>query len=427
MRHLLEVAEHVLGQARMIQALATVSIGVAVLAPLIVRLSGWAGLAGILAVLVVLAAGSLWSMRLELEVRHVPLTLVAFVAYAALTIVWSRYPGAAALGVAELLAFALLGAYVALTRDISQIVRAFGAVLRLVLMASFVLEMLLGVVLDMPLQALGIHGNLIRLGPVQGLMGRAELMGIVGVLALVTFVVELRMRSLPAWPGLAWIAGAVATVLLSRSATAMALALVAVAAYGALAFIRAASPQRRTSRQVAVVLVAVAGGVVAYAARWPIIGALDGVSEALYRVDVWRQVLASQRLQSQWLEGRGFVGRWNLEVAPYSEVANVQSRQVVDASSAYIDALVQIGALGFALLLLALAAATGRSWLLASRKRSVVYVWPAVVLAVVVVSGLATSIMLYELGWLLVVVCAVKASHAISWRRALEPPRGQAG
>jgi hypothetical protein len=419
---LLEVAEHLLGQARTTQALTTTIVGTAVLAPLVVRLSGWAGLVGVLAVLVVLAAGSLWSMRLELEVRYVPVTLAAFVAYAAASIVWSRYPGAAVGGVLELAAFGLLGAYLALARDISQIVRSFGGVLRLVLAGSFVVEMLLGVVLDMPLPELGVHGNLLRLGPVQGLMGRAELLGVVAVLALVTFVVELRMRSLPLWPGLAWVAGAVAALLLSRSAMAVVLALVAVAAYGALAFIRAAPAPERTSRQVAVAIVAVAVAVVAYAARWPLVSALGGTTEALYRLEVWRQVLALQRVQSQWLEGRGFVGRWNLDVAPYSEIANVQSRQVVDASSAYVDALVQVGALGFAILLLALAAATGRSWLLASRKRSVVYVWPAVALAVVVASGFVMSIALYELGWLLVVVCAVKASHAISWRRALTPP-----
>ncbi len=426
MRRFLEVADHLLGQARTIQALTTAAIGAAVLAPLIVRLSGWAGLGGVLVVLVVLAAGSLWAMRLELEVRYVPVTLAAFVVYAALSIVWSRYTGAAALGVLELVAFGLLGAYVALTRDTSQIVRAFGGVLRATLLGSFVVEMLLGVVLDMPLPGLGVHGNLIRLGPVQGLLGRAEVMGIVAVLALVTFVVELRMRSLPMWPGLAWVGGAVAALLLTRSSTALVLAVVALAAYGALAFIRAAEPQLRTSRQVAVALVAVAAGVIVYAARWPLVQLLGGTTEALYRIDVWRQVLALQRVQSQWLEGRGFVGRWNLDVAPYSEIANVQSREVVDASNAYIDALVQVGALGFALFLLALLAATGRSWLLASRKRSVVYMWPAVVLAVMVASGFATSIMLYELGWLLVVVCAVKASHQITWRSALDvrPPAG---
>ena len=423
MTRLVETVEHVLGQARFVQALSTVAIGTAVLAPLVVRLSGWAGLAGVLAVLVLLCAGSLWSLRLELEVRYVPVTLATFVVFAALTIAWSRYPAAAFGGVLELVAFSVLGAYVALARDISQIVRAFGAVLRLVLAGSFVIEMLLGVVLDMPLPGLGVHGNLLRLGPVQGLMGRAELLGVVAVLALVTFVVELRMRSLPLLPALGWIAGAVAALLLSRSSMAIALAIVAVAAYGALAFIRAAPAALRTSRQVVVVLAVVAVGVVAYAARWPIVTLLGGTTEALYRLDVWRQVLALQRLQSQWLEGRGFVGRWNLDVAPYSEIANVQSRQVVDASSAWIDALVQVGVIGFVALLLALAAAAARSWLLASRRRSVVYVWPAVVLAVVIVSGFASSILLYELGWLLVVVCAVKASHQITWRGALEPGR----
>jgi len=59
-----------------------------------------------------------------------------------------------------------------------------------------------------------------------------------------------------------------------------------------------------------------------------------------------------------------------------------------------------------------------RSWLLASRQRSFVYAWPALVLLVLLVTGLAESSLLVEFGWLTFVVCAVKASRELSWRKA---------
>jgi hypothetical protein len=60
-----------------------------------------------------------------------------------------------------------------------------------------------------------------------------------------------------------------------------------------------------------------------------------------------------------------------------------------------------------------------RSWLLASRQRSFVYAWPALMLVVLIVASLAESMILVEFGWLTFVVCCVKAARELSWRRAL--------
>ena len=79
-----------------------------------------------------------------------------------------------------------------------------------------------------------------------------------------------------------------------------------------------------------------------------------------------------------------------------------------------------------------------RAWLLASSRRSVVYVWPALMLVVIAVTSFAESFALGEGGWMLLVVCAVKAARDMSWRDALaagrppaptverieQPPRG---
>jgi hypothetical protein len=61
-----------------------------------------------------------------------------------------------------------------------------------------------------------------------------------------------------------------------------------------------------------------------------------------------------------------------------------------------------------------------RSWLLASRRKSVVFAWPALVLVALVTTALAESSILVEFGWLTFVVCAVKASEQLSWRQAFQ-------
>jgi hypothetical protein len=63
-----------------------------------------------------------------------------------------------------------------------------------------------------------------------------------------------------------------------------------------------------------------------------------------------------------------------------------------------------------------------RSWLLAGRRRSVVYAWPAAVLVALLVISLAESSVLSEFGWLTFVICCLKASQELSWRSALQPP-----
>lgn len=417
-----EVVEHVLGQARTVQALTTVAIAAGLLAPLIVRLAGWAGLVGVLAPLVVLACGALWSMRLELETRYLSISLLVLVGWCVASVLWSRYPVEAIGGVLLLLAYGVLGAFVALARDMSQIVRAFGKVLRAVLAASFAIELFAGIIIDSAIPPLGVHGNLEpgRLGPIQGLFGTTDLMALVSVLAAITFMIELRMGALRRVEGVAWIAGAVAMLLLTRSAVGIAIATVGAIAVVSMEAITRARPEQRRTRQVAVVLSVATVGVVVWAARWPIVTMLNGATEALYRWDLWRQLLALFSYQNQVL-GRGFLGRWNVDIPPYSELRPVQSRQPADAASAYIDMLFQLGYVGLALLIAALVAALFRSWLYASRKRAVVHQWPALMLAVLSASGFAMSSMLYEAGWMLLVICAVKASHQVSWRRALAP------
>jgi len=66
-----------------------------------------------------------------------------------------------------------------------------------------------------------------------------------------------------------------------------------------------------------------------------------------------------------------------------------------------------------------------RSWLLASRRRSFVFTWPALILVTLVTTALAESTILIELGWLTLVVCTVKAAEQLSWRQAFAASPGE--
>jgi exopolysaccharide production protein ExoQ len=49
-----------------------------------------------------------------------------------------------------------------------------------------------------------------------------------------------------------------------------------------------------------------------------------------------------------------------------------------------------------------------------------VFVWPTPVLVVLLVASAAESTLLVEFGWLLLLVCSVKAAQGMSWRSALQ-------
>src|SRR5690606_25198427 len=143
-------------------------------------------------------------------------------------------------GIAYLLAFTALGVGIALTRDVIQIVRAFGDVFRFVIALSFAVEILSGAVLDVPFGFIGVEGNLAEFGPLQGVMGSRNQFALIGLLALITFAVEFATRSVNRTLSVGSLIGAVLALALSRSPVVGAVLVVIIAASIALALVRRA-------------------------------------------------------------------------------------------------------------------------------------------------------------------------------------------
>ena len=417
----LDAAENFFASPRFSSALSLAIVGTQLVALLVQELIGWAGLIGVDAVLVVFAGLSLLARRHNIEWQGLlPISLLVFVGWSTVSVFWSQYQWATLGSVVYLLVATMLGIYVALVRDTIQIARAFGDVFRFALALSLALEIFSGVLIDTPLRFLNIAGHLAQFGPVQGVFGTRNELGVITLLALVTFATELRTRSVQRSTAVGSIILAALLLVLSRSPIGLGGAVVVALATLALLGLRRTRPERKRFLQIGLLVITVVLAVVAWVQRGPIINAFAASAELNTRLGIWRplRILINQ----YFLQGYGWVGHWRHDVgAPFDQLPNFFNHAPTSALNAYLDVWFQVGLIGLLLFVGMLGLAFIRSWLLASRQRSFVYAWPALMLVVLIVGSLAESMILVEFGWLTFVVCCVKAARELSWRRALTP------
>jgi O-antigen ligase len=402
---------------RFAQALATVGIGVATASFPAQRLLGWAGLLAVLAGLLVLMVLSFIARREEIEWRGIlPISLLAFVGWATISIIWSQYQWATAGGIAYLLAFTLIALYIALNRDTIQIVRAFGDVLRVVLAASMILEIFSGLLIDAPVPLFNIQGLLSAGGPISGVVATRNQLGLLAIIGAISFATELRTRSVPRLLSVLSLVLAGLCILLTQSPVVLGTALMVGVAAALLFGLRRVRADRRQMWQLIVLALAVLGAAGAWVLRVQIVETFNATGALTYRLELWNKVFDVVRLNS--LQGWGWVGRWRPEIVPFSTLTTIGERPAQTALNGYLDVWLQVGMIGLVIFVGMLGLAFVRSWLLAGRRRTVVYTWPALVLVALIIVSLAESSILAEFGWLAFVICCLKASQELSWRRA---------
>ncbi len=421
--HLARALRDFAGSARFAQALALIAVGLAFSTHALRSVIGWPGLLAALAGLIALCAVSLVARWRAVEWYGIlPLTILVFVGWCAASVLWAPGDSTAtsAVRVLYLIAFAFIGVYVALMRDTIQIVRTFGDVMRLLLGVSLALEVLSGIIFDVPIEFLGLNGDIARLGPIQGLFGSRNLLGFVALIALATFIIEWRIRIVQRARAIGSVVLASLCLILAGSPTTWTALGASLVALLALYGLRRADPATRWRWQLGLLAAALATIVTAFIVRVRIIELLDARAEFDVRLDVWREL--SRYLNQNPLQGWGWVGTWP-DAPPYTWIEIATGRDHASALSAYIDAYFQVGVIGAMAFIALVGVALVRAWLLASGRRSVVYVWPALMLVIIAVTSFAESFALVEGGWMLLVVCAVKAARDMSWRDALAAGR----
>ncbi|GAA1985081.1 O-antigen ligase family protein [Microbacterium pumilum] len=390
------------------------------------RIAGRITYVTILASLCLLGVGVLISRRQEITfVRLVPSTLLIFLGWALVSIFWSFDVPSSFWGWISAAALAFLAVVIGHVRDTLQTARALGDVLRVLLGISLGVEVLSGVLLDTPIRFLGVQGNLAQLGPIQGIFGTRNLLGFVAVLALITFLIEYRTQSVR--PGTAFasvlLAGGMAT--LSDSPTVLVLAFGVGAAVAALALVRHARPENRAPLQWGLGALVVVAAVVGYAQRYAIIAWLGAGTDFSMRVNLWLKMLEFVRVRP--VQGWGWFGPWNQEKYPFNGINFVLGSSHATGLNAYYDVLLQLGWLGLILFLAFAGVALVRSWLDASERRSVIYAWTPLMLVALLVDSMFESFTLTGLGWLLLVILAVRAGQSRSWRERIGRDDGGPG
>ncbi|WP_394769541.1 O-antigen ligase family protein [Lacisediminihabitans sp.] len=414
---ILAAGKNFFGSPRFAAALTLTIIGSELGALFLQQLIGWAGLIGILAVQVLFASLSFVARREGIEWHGIlPISLLVFVGWAAISVFWSQYQWATFGSVVYLGATTMLGIYIALNRDTIQIARAFGDVLRVALVLSFVLEIFSGVLIDAPINFLGVQGNLAEFGPIQGIFGTRNQLGVIALIAIVTFGTELRTQSVRRGVSIGSLVLAGLLLLLTRSPIAFGSFIIVLVAALALFGLRRVPAESKRFWQIGLLAATITVAAVAWAARTPIINALSASNELNKRLALWRPMRVL--IPAHELEGWGWVGHWRQDVPPFQVFPNYFDRIPTSGLNAYLDVWFQLGLIGLFAFVGLVGLTFIRSWLLASRQRSFVYAWPALVLVVLLTTGLAESSLLVEFGWLTFVVCCVKAARELSWRKA---------
>lgn len=419
-----------LDSAAMARAYALATFGVAFGSFAIEHVSSTITLVTMVAALCVLGAAIMFVRRAEFSLlRLAPTTLVLFVAWAGISLLLPTSMSTSLPSWLALVGFGFLAVVIASIRDTLQTVRALGDTLRALLGASLVVEVLSGLLLDMPFPFLGVKGDLAVGGPIQGLFGTRNLLGLVAVIALITFVVEWRTRSVSRDLAVFSIVLGGVLAVFSASPTVVVLAAAVGAASGALAIVRHTPAVRRRAVQTALGVTVVVGLVAAFLLRRPVIDLLDAGSDFSVRSDLWRTMLGF--VAQRPLQGFGWRGPWNPDDAtafPYTAI-NAAGAHHASALNAYLDVLLQLGALGLLLFVAMCAIALVRAWFVASERRSVLYAWTPLVLVTLLVNSMFESVALYGAPWMLLAMCAVRAGQSKSWRELLsalgaQGPRG---
>ncbi|KHK99455.1 lipid A core--O-antigen ligase [Microbacterium mangrovi] len=374
--------------------------------------------------LCVIGVGMLVARRQEIRFLHlVPISLILFVGWCAISVFWSASPSDTVIGTISQVGIALLAIVVGHVRDTLQTARALGDVMRWLLSISLGLEIVVGILMPHPLHLFGIDGNIAQFGPIEGIFGSRNMLGFVAVLALVTFFIEWRSASVS--PRLAGFSVVVAGLLavFSRSPVVLVLAAAVGLAAGALTLVRRVRPRDRAPVQWVLGVIVLLGVIAAYLLRHQIIRAAG--SEFSIRANLWR-VLAPY-VRTYPVQGWGWFGPWPLEQYPFQSINYSIDRSYTTSLNGYADLLLQVGWVGVVLFAALAGVALVRSWLVASQRGSIVYAWVPMILVTILTNSVFESVALFGAGWMILVVCAVRAGQTRSWRERLASPEPDEG
>lgn len=388
---------------------------------------GWGVLVGVLIGLAVVLG-----IRLRVDMRRMPVTLLAFVAVAAASILWSAYPGATALGLLLLVGTTYAAVLFAQVLDRDELVDALGRALRIVIASSLAFELFVSTVIrqpvapfwtsydaDVPKAFYWSREVLFEGGRIQGIVGNSNLLGMLSLLAIIVIGVQWASGRRGRVSSLAWLAAAGACFALTRSSTVIVATVVVAVVLGLVLVARRLGHRGRVLLATGAGVAAVAGVAVVLALRGPLLALLGRSDDLTGRLDIWAAVidLASQRPVLGW----GWVSYWVPWVQPFTDLVEIRGVVYLQAHNAWLDVWLQLGIPGLLAFAALVVVALVRAVRHAVRSPSALALLPLLVLTAYAVQSLAESRILIEAGWMLLALFATRLSRSPEAGVAREP------
>ena len=412
----LERVRAVFASPEVTAAFATTAIGAAVLAVPIRSLIGDIGWSTIVITLALIATATLIARgRDSRSPTILPITVIVAVGWAVLSIAWTATRWATIGSLIPMVGLAIIAIAIATVRDQVQILRAFADVARFALVLSLTLELLSGILLDTPFGFLGIEGNLAEFGPIQGIAGSSDRMGVFAVIAAITFGVEWFTRAIPRGLSLASMIAAMLVFAFANSGVAAIVVVVVGISVAMLAVLRRVSDTTRRTLNWVIVGVLGVVATVSWLLRGALIVALDSSTSNRDLIDLWQASWSMIDLKP--VTGWGWIGQWNVDLSPYRFIAVRVPGDPGSASNAVLDLLLQLGVVGLLAVAALAALAIVRTWRLATTAKPVIALWPPLVLIALGAASVADSLVLTDWGWLLLVIGAGIGSRRAGWGR----------
>lgn len=392
----------------------------------------WQGYGVIVILIAAISVVMLVHHRSRFRAASLPYPLLAFIVLSFLSISWSFYPGFSALGAAVLLVTSAAAISVAVTLTWPELLTVLGWVFRLVLGMSFIFEFIVAVIIRHPIYPIWVTPDdpahpakllfwsrdlLFNDGKIQGIVGSSSLLAMAALLGLIVFAIQLAGKSVHRGWGAFWLAVAVVTIAITRSATIfVALVVVIVVALASLLVRRARSPLSRRNTYGGIALGVVALAVLGFALQGRILAVLGKSADFTGRAGIWDQViaLAQQRPGVGW----GWLGYWIVWIAPFNTLRKAGGVQPPHAHDAWLDVWLQVGILGLVVFAALVLATLVRSWLMSvdhvvtepgsTGRWLPIAMLPVLMLTAQLVQSIAESRILLEGGWMLLVIWAVK-------------------
>jgi len=377
--------------------------------------------------------------RANWRVSTLPYPLLAFVALATVSVAWSFYPGATALGLLATYLAIAVGLALAVSLPWADLLVALGRTLRIILGLSLLFEVIVSVFIRAPLLPFwpspgvdydNLPAKIPKLlfwsrnelfeadGKIQGIVGNSSLLGFVALLALIVFGIQFAAKTVTRATGVTSIVIAALVIYLTRSAT-ITIALVVLAAVVVAVLLLRRFEETR-GRVWAGILVLVAAGIAVMVTFPTQLLALVGKSSDLtHRVDIWAAVinLAQERPVFGW----GWVSYWVPWVAPFDTLASNSGVRQLHAHNAWLDIWLQLGIVGLIIFGALVLSTLVRSFIFAtSRPVSLPgqlhsYTWesllPLLVIVALLVQSVAESRLIVEYGVVLLTLIAVRTKR----------------